>query len=345
MKPIRVLVVDDSATMRGIIANVVRQDPQLQVVGMAGDPYEAREAIKKLNPDVLTLDIEMPQMTGIEFLEKIMRLRPMPVIMVSTLTRAGGVMAVEALARGAFDCVDKTASEDCPKGIGNLPAIIKAAAASPVARRASKSEPSAPPVADNFRPNRRIVAIGASTGGVDALMVLLKGFPANCPPTVVTQHIQARFTTSLAARLNQNCLPTVTEATNGAILKPGTVYLAPGGEQHLEVLKGACLLRDGPPISGHRPSVDALFHSVAKLGSRSLGVILTGMGRDGAEGMAAIRAAGGRTIGQDRASSVVYGMPRVAHECGGVERQLPLSQISGAILELCDAAVPAGAVA
>ncbi|MET0181472.1 MAG: chemotaxis response regulator protein-glutamate methylesterase [Caulobacterales bacterium] len=332
MNRVRVLVVDDSPTMRSVITSTLQRDPDIEVIGGAGDPYEAREAIKALSPDVITLDVEMPKMSGIEFLEKIMRLRPMPVIMVSTLTQAGAAITLEALEIGAVDCVGKPDFDD-------LSEKVKSAARSRVRGLAPRA--ALKPRNAVFRPNNRVIAIGSSTGGVEALMTILQTFPRNCPPTVITQHMPAMFTKSFADRLNRVCEPHVEEAVFGAPLQPGRIYIAPGGATHMETRAGAdpsCVLRDGDTVSGHRPSVDVLFESVARnFGARALGVILTGMGRDGANGLKAIRDAGGRTLGQDENSCVVYGMPRAAFELGAVERQLPLTRIADAILELCSA--------
>lgn len=329
---VRVLIVDDSPTIRSLIKASLSRDPEIEVVGMAGDPIEARDAIKALNPDVITLDIEMPRMTGLEFLEKIMRLRPMPVIMVSTLTQAGASITLEALEMGAFDAVGKP-------DFDGLPEKVRAAARAKV-RPLSERAPVAAEAAA-YRPSNKVLAIGASTGGVEALITMLSAFPENCPPTLITQHMPASFTTSFAARLDRTCRPKVEEAHEGAALKQGVIYLAPGGLTHLKV-SGAthpvCRLEDSPTVSGHRPSVDVLFDSVAHVfGSRAVGVILTGMGRDGAAGLKRMRDTGARTLGQDEASCVVYGMPRVAFEMGAVERQVALSGMGRAALELCSA--------
>jgi two-component system chemotaxis response regulator CheB len=336
---VRVLVVDDSPTMRGLITAALRRDPEIDVVGTAADPLEAREAIKRLNPDVITLDVEMPNMNGLEFLEKIMRLRPMPVVMVSTLTQAGADVTVAALEIGAVDAVGKPMDgTSAVTAFAELAAKVKAAARSRVRPRGDA--PAAPPAAADYRPDPSLIlAIGASTGGVEALLTILSGFPADCPATVVTQHMPATFTKSFAARLDKVCAPTVSEAEDGAPLKPGHVYIAPGGEAHLEVSGAAprCRLSRTEAVNGHRPSVDVLFNTVARLGRPMTGVILTGMGKDGARGLLAMREAGARTLGQDEASSVVYGMPRAAHELGAVERQLPLHRLRPAILDLCAA--------
>lgn len=340
--PARVLVVDDSPTMRGLISAVLKADPDVQVVGQAGNAMEARAAIKELNPDVVTLDIEMPEMNGLEFLEKIMRLRPMPVIMVSTLTHRGADASLAALEIGAFDCVGKPGPGDS-RPFGDLAEKVKAAARSQhqTYRNVTVEKPKAPlqptAVAD-YRVGRKIVAIGSSTGGVEALITVLQKFPANCPPTVITQHMPPTFTKSFAERLNRLCAPVVEEATDGARLQTGKIYLAPGGERHLQVVNHSapsCRLLEKEPVNGHRPSVDVLFDSVAELAGRNaVGVILTGMGRDGAAGLLKMRHAGARTVGQNEKTCVVYGMPRVAYELGAVEHQLPLTAIGEEILKL-----------
>lgn len=332
---VRVLVVDDSATMRTLITAMLRRDPHIEVVGQAADPIEARQAIKTLNPDVITLDIEMPNMNGLDFLDKIMRLRPTPVIMVSTLTQEGAAANVRALEVGAFDCVGKP-------GIGGshgfelLAEKVKAAGKSRLSGRAVTQARSATHAMDrDFASDGRLVAIGSSTGGVEALITILTRFPVNCPPTLVTQHMPASFIKSFAERLNRLCAPAVAEATDGAPIRPGHIYLAPGSA-HLDIVgsnQPRCGLSDTDPVSGHRPSVDVLFGAVARVcGRQSIGVILTGMGRDGAQGLMEMRRAGAETIGQDEVSCVVYGMPKAAFEIGAVARQLPLEQIGDQIL-------------
>ncbi len=337
-RPVTVLVVDDSPTMRGLITAALRRDPDIEVVGSAADPLEAREAIKRLNPDVITLDVEMPNMNGLEFLEKIMRLRPMPVVMVSTLTQAGADVTVAALEIGAVDAVGKPVDGTPPAvAFAELAQKVKTAAASQVRARGD-APPAPPPAAADYRPDpSHILAIGASTGGVEALITILTGFPENCPATVITQHMPATFTRSFAARLDKMCAPHVAEAEDGAPIKPGHVYIAPGGEAHLEVAGASlrCRLTRSETVNGHRPSVDVLFESVARARRPMTGVILTGMGKDGARGLLTMREAGARTLGQDEASCVVYGMPRAAFELGAVERQLPLHRLRPAILDLC----------
>jgi len=331
---VRVLIVDDSATMRSLIATVLQRDPEIEVVGEAGDPLEAREAIKRLNPDVITLDVEMPNMNGIDFLEKIMRLRPMPVVMVSTLTVRGAEATMEALELGAIDCVAKPSTGGL-EGFSDLPFKVKAAAKAKV-RPLRESSATAPAPLDHT-PDGRLIAIGSSTGGVEALITVLSRFPANCPPTVITQHMPATFTRSFSERLDRLCAPKVAEAHDGAVLENGRIYIAPGGEKHLEIGGSGtlrCRISEGSPVNGHSPSVDVLFRSVAKAaGPRAIGAILTGMGRDGAEGLLAMRRAGARTFGQDEASSVVYGMPKAAFEIGAVERQAPLDRIAAELLK------------
>jgi two-component system, chemotaxis family, protein-glutamate methylesterase/glutaminase len=337
----KVLVVDDSRTMRQLIVQVLSQDSDIEVVGQAADAFEAREAIKALEPDVVTLDVEMPNMSGIEFLSKIMRLRPTPVIMISNLTARGTDATIQALEIGAFDCVAKPSPSDREIFPG-LAAKVKAAAAAQLQLLTSQRKQDAPSPAPRsngiYEPDGRVVAIGASTGGVEALIAVLSKFPENCPPTVVTQHMPATFTRSFADRLNRLCMPEVTEASDGAPLAKGHIYLAPGTTTHLEVVMGrslSCRLTQTDLVNGHRPSVDVMFRSVTNATKgKAVGVILTGMGRDGAEGMLALRNAGGTTIGQDRATSLVYGMPRVAFEIGAVERQVPIEKIGGEILRL-----------
>jgi two-component system, chemotaxis family, protein-glutamate methylesterase/glutaminase len=332
---IRTLIVDDSATMRKLIAAALSADPEIEVVGEAADPLQARDAIKALSPDVITLDVEMPNMNGLDFLERLMRLRPMPVVMVSTLTTRGAEATLAALELGAVDCVAKP-SGCTPRAFDVLAEKVRAAAGARVRPRSAPAGPCEPDAA--FAPENRVVAIGSSTGGVEALLTLVERLPANCAPTVITQHMPATFTKSFAERLNRSCAADVREARDGDPLAPGKVFLAPGGDSHLEidgVTHLRCRVRPGPPVSGHCPSVDQLFESVARVAkARSLGVILTGMGRDGAKGLLAIREAGGRTLGQNEATSVVYGMPKAAFELGAVERQLPLEKIGPAIRQL-----------
>ena len=345
-KPVRVLIVDDSSLFRKILEQTLSRDPEIEVIGTAPDAATARQMIKQLNPDVLTLDIEMPDMDGLSFLEKIIRLRPMPVVMVSTLTQEGADAAIKALEMGAVDYHPKPTAgvlERLEAEGDTLCAKVKAAAHARVGRGVAPQPvtPAAPVAAPGPRKAAvtMLVAIGSSTGGVEALHQILPFLPPDCPPVLVTQHMPASFTGPFARRLAQVSQAADTEATQGTVLENGHIYIAPGGDAHLEVEKSglqfACRLNPAPPVSGHRPSVDALFHSVARVaGARTLGVILTGMGRDGADGLKAIRHAGGHTIGQNEQSCVVYGMPRAAQEAGGVEFQIGIDRIAAKIIEL-----------
>jgi two-component system chemotaxis response regulator CheB len=332
---IRAVIVDDSATMRALIAAALTADPEIEVAGFAADPLEAREVIKSVNPDVITLDIEMPNMNGLHFLQRLMRLRPMPVVMVSTLTARGAEATLEALELGAVDCVAKPGG-DGPGAFNRLAEVVKAAARARV-RLGGQGLATGARTPD-FVPNGKVVAIGASTGGVEALMTVVAQLPVNCSPTVITQHMPGTFTASFAERMNRACAAEVQEARDGAPLTNGNVYVAPGGENHLRISgKGPfrCRVSPGDLVNGHRPSVDVLFSSVAAVArSRAIGVILTGMGRDGAAGLKAMRQAGAHTLGQDEATSVVYGMPKAAFEIGAAERQLPLEEIASAIVNL-----------
>lgn len=337
MKPVRTLVVDDSPSMRATLKRMLAADPEIEVVGMAPEPYTAREMIKTLNPDVLTLDVEMPGMDGLSFLERIMRLRPMPVVMCSTLTARGAEVTIEALRLGAVDYVTKPSGtpEDIERDAGLLCHKVKAAARSAV-RPVSQPIAVQPNVQGGAR--GKLIAIGSSTGGVEALFSVLPALPADCPPVLIVQHMPAAFTTSFAARLDKECRVRVVEAADGMPVVPGTVYIAPGGETHMELsggVGGRIKLRRGDPVGGHRPSVDVLFRSVAPLGAAAVGAILTGMGADGAEGLLAMRRAGARTFGQSRETCVVWGMPRAAQSLGAVEKEIGLSGMPEAILRAC----------
>jgi two-component system, chemotaxis family, protein-glutamate methylesterase/glutaminase len=336
---VRVLVVDDSALIRQLLTTLLSEDPEIEVVGSAPDPHVARERIKALNPDVITLDVEMPNMDGVTFLRKIMALRPMPVVMISTLTQAGADITLEALEIGAVDFIAKpttNVANAMAELATELQTKVKAAARARV--RANIPVPRTPPRTHKVGAGR-IVMIGASTGGVEALKTVLMGLPADCPPILITQHMPPRFTAAFAERLNRECPMKVSEAAQHDAVEPGHAYIAPGSH-HLELVRVGghykCSLNEMPPVSGHRPSVDVLFRSAARVaGAAAVGVILTGMGRDGADGLLEMRNAGSTTFGQDEASSLIYGMPRAAFERGAVVRQYPLTKIADAIMDAC----------
>ncbi|MBI5165517.1 MAG: chemotaxis response regulator protein-glutamate methylesterase [Magnetospirillum sp.] len=342
--PIRVLIVDDSALMRQMLAAVLESDPAITVVGTAPDPLVAREKIKALNPDVITLDVEMPRMDGLAFLEKLMTLRPMPVVMVSSLTAAGAEVTLRALELGAVDVFCKPADA----AAGGLAAFgreladkVKAAAQARVKPLGDRAAKPAVRLAMTtiYGSTDVLVAIGASTGGVEALREVVTRLPPDAPPVVITQHIPPRFSASFANRLDGLCAVRVKEAADGDRIVAGHVFIAPG-DRHLAVRRSGaqlvCHVSDGPLVSGHKPSVDVLFHSVAdSCGAKAVGVILTGMGRDGADGLLAMRRAGAATLGEDESSCVVYGMPRAAREIGAVEREIPLSRMAEEILKVC----------
>jgi len=340
--PVRVLVVDDSAVMRQLLSTVLSADADIEVVGTASDPHIARERIKALNPDVVTLDVEMPHMDGLTFLRKIMTLRPTPVVMVSTLTQAGAEVTLEALEAGAVDFVAKPADLAGIKDTfaAELQGKVKAAARTRVGARRAIPVQVAQPQRRIRRAAERVVVIGASTGGVEALKIVLMGIPADCPPILITQHMPPRFTAAFAQRLDRECPMRVFEASHDQPIEPGHVYIAPGSH-HLRLERHSgrdcCVISDDAPVSGHRPSVDVLFRSAARIaGAAAIGVILTGMGKDGAEGLLELRKAGAITLGQDEESSLIYGMPRAAFERGAVMHQYPLDRIAGAILDACE---------
>jgi len=345
---VKVLVVDDSALVRSILSQGLAMDPEIEVVGSAADPYEARDKIVSLRPDVLTLDVEMPRMSGVEFLRRLMPQYPLPVVMVSSLTQRGAQVTLDALEAGAVDFVGKPSSEHLAAG---LPVIleelrekVKVAARVDVTHWRERRESGPPPVAAASpmtlaRSAQRVIAIGASTGGVEALRDLLVRFPAATPGIVVVQHMPAGFTAMFSARLNQLCAMEVKEAESGDRVLPGRILVAPGGVQlRLAPYRGGGFRVEcggSEKVSGHCPSVDALMHSMAEqVGGGGIGVILTGMGADGAAGILAMRKAGARTLAQDEASCVVFGMPKVAFERGGAERLVPLGQIAGVVLGL-----------
>lgn len=321
-KPIRVLVVDDSALVRQMLTEILEQDPAIQVVGSAHDPVMARDKIKQLSPDVLTLDVEMPRMDGVTFLRNLMRLRPMPVVMVSTLTQKGSEVTLDALELGAVDFVSKP-TVDIAHRLGDyaqeIIAKVKVAAGARVRQLQTVTErnsadavlPSVKP--RHFKTTDKLIALGASTGGTEAIREVLERMPADSPAMVITQHIPEAFSKPFSERMNRCSAMTVTQATDGEQIVPGHVYIAPGDRHLLVVRDGArfrCKLNDGPPVNRHRPSVDVMFRSVAQnIGPNAIGVILTGMGDDGAKGMKEMRDAGAHTIAQDEKTCVVWGMP------------------------------------
>lgn len=343
--PIKVLVVDDSALMRELLTEIINGASDLEVVGAAPDPIAAREMIKALNPDVLTLDVEMPRMDGLEFLDRLMRLRPMPVIMISVVTQAGSEAALRALELGAVDFVTKPRAEnismlqDYAEDIRDK---IRCASGARLKSAARVAVPPAPTLAQprsGFSPRllaQTVIAIGASTGGTEAIKEVLCSLPAEMPPIVMVQHMPEAFTQSFAQRLDSLSQLTIVEARGGERLRAGMAYLAPG-HSHLRVRRmgDAYILQLSreEPVNRHRPAVDVLFKSVAdQVGQHGLGVILTGMGKDGAQGLLAMRQAGAWTIGQDQDSCVVYGMPREAAEIGALDEIAGVGDISGRIL-------------
>lgn len=348
MKPITVLIVDDSALIRRMFHDFLHDVQGISVVGTAVDAQDAREKIKRLNPDVLTLDIEMPGMDGLAFLEKIMALRPMPVVMVSTLTQKGASATIRALELGAVDYLSKPLGTQTSNTLELLreELITKVRTAADANLTQRRITPASQKVL-SFNPplQPKLIAIGSSTGGVEALREIFARLPENCPPIVMVQHMPKAFTPSFAARLDGVSKVHVAEAFDGAKLQSGHAWLAPG-DAHLSIVKKAggyeCRLQDGPTVSGHRPSVDVLFDSVAsEAGAQAVGVILTGMGKDGAQGMLRMRQAGAYTLGQNEQSCVVYGMPRAAKAIDAVCSEHALSDIADVMLRHCEEAVHA----
>ena len=342
---IRVLVVDDSAVMRAFLSRVVSTQSDMEVVGVAADPLVAIELIRLKSPDVLTLDVEMPRMNGLEFLRKLMALQPLPVIMVSSLTRQGADITMQALEFGAVDFVAKPAELSQFEASANeIVEKIRAANSARVVRYRPREPavpvaPAAPVRITQQVPSLdRLIAIGASTGGVEALREILAALPQRMPPIVIAQHMPAGYTEAFARRLNTICRLDVKQAQDGEAALDGVAYIAPGG-RHLTVLRRASAyslrVSDEPPVNRHRPSVDSLFRSVARAASgRAIGVMLTGMGADGAEAMLDLSSGGAYTLAQDEASCVVFGMPRKAISIGAVREVLPLGQIARRLIEL-----------
>ena len=344
MAKIRVLTVDDSALMRQVLATLLSKDPGIEVIGSAPDPFIAREKIKALNPDVLTLDVEMPKMDGLTFLEKLMRGHPMPVVMVSSLTEAGCQTTLRALELGAVDFITKP-KIDLREGMEDvaqdLIAKVKAAAQAKVRSKGRDSGAGGKGVASlltssMIKTTDTIIAIGSSTGGTEAVKDVLMALPPNTPPIVITQHMPERFTKTWADRMNSLCRISVKEAEDGDSVLPGHALVAPGSYHMTLVRSGArytVRINQDPPVNRHRPSVDVMFASVAQYaGANAVGVILTGMGGDGAKEMLTMKQAGAFTIAQDEASCVVFGMPKEAIKLGGVDKVLPLAEIPAAIV-------------
>ncbi len=361
MKKIKVLIVDDSALVRQVLTEIFNQDADFEVVGVAQDPYIAREKIKQLNPDVLTLDVEMPRMDGVTFLSNLMRLRPMPVVMISSLTEQGADITLQALELGAIDFVSKpkiSVSEGLEEYADEIRTKVKAAASIDVepiserlARRKTVNEQrqidpklSADAVLSksskprNFRTTEKIIAIGASTGGTEAIREVLEMMPADAPGIVISQHIPAAFSTPFAKRMDGVSAMTVYEVEDGQQILPGHVYIAPGSNHLIVERSGAryiCRLNDGKPVNRHKPSVDVMFRSVAQnVGPNAIGVLLTGMGDDGARGMLEMKEAGAPTLIQDEKTSVVWGMPGEAAKLGAADDELPLEGIAARLVTL-----------
>jgi two-component system, chemotaxis family, protein-glutamate methylesterase/glutaminase len=355
MKKTKVLVIDDSALMRELLSTLIAHDPHLEVVGTAPDPYVAWNKIQLLNPDVITLDVEMPKMDGITFLEKLMRARPMPVVMVSTLTARGCETTLRALELGAVDYVTKPSldvTRTTREIAAELIAKVNAAALAKVQRRRAASSSTSTGVRVSVVPRRedrptptallksteQVVAIAASTGGTEALRAVLAALPSDCPGIVIVQHMPPLFTSQFAQRLDKLCSIRVREATDGERILRGVALVAPGN-RHMEVVRSGAhysvRLLDSAPVNHHRPAADVLFPSCASaLGANAVAVVLTGMGADGARGLAAMKRAGARTVAQDEASCVVFGMPKEAIATGCVDHVVSLDRIAETILAL-----------
>ena len=349
MAKIKVVVVDDSALVRSLLTEIINRQPDMVCIGAAADPLVAREMIRELNPDVITLDVEMPRMDGLEFLSRLMRLRPMPVVMVSTLTEQGAEITLRALEMGAVDFVAKPrigVSSGLQELAGDIVDKIRVAAGAHVRRLPSapatpttSAASSTPPLPRAVLPRvstEKIICIGASTGGTEAIREVLMPLPADSPAIVITQHMPPGFTTSFAHRLDTLCRIRVQEARDGDRILPGHAYIAPGGH-HLRIDRNGsnyvAVVEDTEPVNRHRPSVEVLFKSAARvIGPNALGIMLTGMGADGAAAMREMKDAGSYNYVQDEASCVVFGMPRMAIQHGAAHEVLPLSQIGPALL-------------
>jgi len=343
---IKVLIVDDSALIRSVLKEIIESHKDLKVVGAAPDPIVARELIKQLNPDVITLDVEMPRMDGLGFLEKLMRLRPMPVVMISSLTERGSDVTLRALELGAVDYISKP-KLDISRGLQEYSqeiadkirtaakAHIKKSIA-PDVQKSLSADAVLPSLANRIASTEKLIIVGASTGGTEAIKDFLVKLPPDCPGIAVTQHMPEAFTKSFANRLDSLCKISVKEAENGDRILPGHAFIAPGHSHLLVKRSGAnyvCELSDGPPVNRHRPSVDVLFRSAANVvGKNAIGVILTGMGKDGAAGMLEMKQAGAYNFAQDEASCVVFGMPKEAIASGGVDEIVPLQQMAAKVM-------------
>lgn len=347
-KKIKVLVIDDSALIRGVLKEIINRENDMECVGAAPDPLAARELIKALNPDVLTLDVEMPKMDGLDFLERLMRLRPMPVLMISTLTESGSNITFRALELGAVDFVAKP-KLDITRGMEEYAiqitdkiravaqAQVRKKTIEPLAHERFTADAILPSTKGRYSSTEKLIVIGASTGGTEAIKEILVKLPADAPGILVTQHMPEHFTKSFADRLNSLCKISVKEAEHNERILPGFAYIAPGNSHLLIKRSGArymVALNQGPLVNRHRPSVDVLFRSAANVaGANALGIILTGMGKDGVQGMLEMKQAGAYTIAQDEASCVVFGMPKEAIAAGGVSEVLPLQNIARRTLE------------
>ena len=344
---IKVLIVDDSALIRGVMKEIINSQPDMEVVGVAPDPLVARDLIKQTNPDVLTLDVEMPKMDGLEFLEKLMRLRPMPVVMVSSLTEQGSEITLRALELGAIDFVTKPKISIQSGMIEYAELIaekIRIAAKARIRPRTLTHDAQGlaaggtlAPLRNPLTSSEKLIIIGASTGGTEAIKTFLMQLPSDCPGILITQHMPEGFTRSFANRLDKLCKISVQEAEGGERVLPGHAYIAPG-HSHLTLVRSGAnymtKLDQGPPVNRHRPSVDVLFRSAAlNAGKNAVGVILTGMGRDGASGMLEMKKAGAYNLAQDEASCVVFGMPREAIAVGATHDVAPLHELPGRVLE------------
>jgi two-component system chemotaxis response regulator CheB len=354
-RKIRVLIVDDSASVRQMLTQILESDPAIEVSGVASDPYIAVERIRQIPPDVITLDVEMPRMDGLTFLDRIMSQHPIPTVICSTLTESGSEVALQALERGAVDIITKPkvgTREFFEESRFRICETIKSAAGARLKKHrinrpvhvAPKLTADAvldrPPVnGAMIQTTEKVVVVGASTGGTEALREFLEAMPADCPGIAIVQHMPENFTARFAERLNQTCRPTVKEAANGDSVIRGQALIAPGNRHLLLKRSGARYyveVNDGPLVSRHRPSVDVLFRSAARYAGRnSVGVIMTGMGDDGARGMLEMKQAGAVNVAQDEHSCIVFGMPAEAIKLGGVDRVLPLERIAGEVVRLC----------